>query len=188
MQTPIRILGKGPRMVSVIKYGRSTRRRHLLSNPNSEYDVSLRPCTLGDINQVRTIELESFPDPYSTITFVEFLMRARRGFIVGCIGDSVVGYVIGTSRMSDGIIQSMAVASGFRRRGVGKMLVGAIIDHLSKRRRRISLLVDARNEAAVRLYRRFNFAETDRVVKAYYPNGNDAIEMRWDSDSDYAPQ
>jgi ribosomal-protein-alanine N-acetyltransferase len=75
------------------------------------------------------------------------------------------------------MVQSMAVSSGFRRRGVGARLMKSAVEHLSRNSRRISLLVDVSNETAIRLYRRFGFSETGRVHQAYYPNGNDAIEM-----------
>lgn len=39
------------------------------------------------------------------------------------------------------------------------------------------LLVAAGNEAAIGLYRKHSFVETGRVVKKYYPNGDDAVEM-----------
>ncbi len=39
------------------------------------------------------------------------------------------------------------------------------------------LLVDVKNETAIRLYRRLSFEETGKVVEGYYPNGDDALEM-----------
>jgi len=88
-----------------------------------------------------------------------------------------VGYVIGTSRGEQGVIESMAVTPSYRREGVGERLMGSVIEQLSRKHRRITLLVDESNEAAIHLYRKFSFSETGRVIKAYYPNGNDAIEM-----------
>jgi ribosomal-protein-alanine N-acetyltransferase len=124
------------------------------------------------------IESQSFPErPYSTLDFVDSWVRARDGFIVASVQGSVVGYVIGISEGKDGMIQSIAVAPEARRAGVGRMLMQAVIEHLTKKHQRITLLVDSGNEAAIRLYRKFRFSETGRVVEAYYPNGNDAIEM-----------
>jgi ribosomal-protein-alanine N-acetyltransferase len=124
------------------------------------------------------IEGQSFPDrPYSTSDFIASWVRARKGFIVAEVEGSVVGYVIGISQGKDGMIQSIAVAPEVQRTGVGKMLMEAVIEHLSKKHQRIALLVDSDNEAAIRLYRKFKFSETGRIVEAYYPNGNDAMEM-----------
>ncbi len=149
-----------------------------MSKPDRERGISLRPCTYADLDQIRVIELGSFPEnPYSAIAFINFLMLAGKGFIVACSGDSVVGYIIGTGIGEEGMIQSTAVTPSFRRRGVGVRLMGSVIEHLSRKHRRISLLVDVSNEAAIHLYHKFGFSKTGRVIRAYYPNGNDAIEM-----------
>jgi len=149
-----------------------------MSKTRDTKGILLRPCTLSDIGQVRVIERESFPeDPYSAVVFISFLMSDKEGFIVASSGGSVVGYVIGTGNGEEGMIQSMAVALGFRRRGVGAMLMESIIEHLTTKCRRVSLLVDVSNEAAIRTYRKFSFSETGRVIEGYYPNGNDAMEM-----------
>jgi len=139
---------------------------------------SLRTCRYADVSQLDAIERESFPDhPYSSTVFVDFLIRAKEGFIVVCSGDSVVGYVIATGDGGEGMIQSMAVAPSVRRRGVGAMLMASVIEQLSKKHKRITLLVDASNQAAIRLYRRFGFSESGSIIESYYPNGNDATEM-----------
>ena len=149
-----------------------------MNKTGSDDGISLRPCLNADLSQVHVIERESFPEnPYPAIAFVNLLMLAGEGFVVACSGDSVVGYAIGTDIGGEGMIQSMAVTPSFRRRGVGTRLLGSVIEHLSKERRRVSLLVDVSNVAAIRLYRKFSFSETGRVIRAYYPNGSDAIEM-----------
>ena len=146
--------------------------------------ISLRPCTYADLGQICAIEQESFPKgPYPQIVFANLLALAGRGFIVACSGGSVVGYVVGTSAGGEGMIQSMAVTPSLRRRGVGARLMESVIEHLSEKHGRISLLVDASNEAAIRLYRKSGFSETGRVSRGYYPNGDDAIEMSREADS-----
>ena len=144
--------------------------------------ISLRPCTYADLGQVYAIEQESFPEgPYPPIVFANLLVLAGRGFIVAWWGDSVVGYVVGASAGGEGMIQSVAVTPSLRRRGVGARLMESVVDHLSEKHGRISLLVDASNEAAIRLYHKSSFSETGRVIRGYYPNGNDAIEMSRES-------
>jgi len=153
-----------------------------MSRPDHEHDISLRPCTYADVGQIHAVELECFPEgAYSTIVFANLLLLANEGFIVACSGGSVVGYVIGTGIGGEGMIQSMAVIPSFRRRGVGARLMASVIEHLSKKYRRSSLLVDVSNEVAIHLYRKFGFSETGRVIKLYYPNGSDAIEMAWET-------
>lgn len=138
----------------------------------------LRACEFRDLDRVSQLEKASFPDhPYSKLDFVSFLLIAREGFIVACKDASVIGYVIAMRQGREGSIQSIAVAPEFREKGIGEMLMKSAINHLAGRFKRAYLLVDANNEGAIRLYRRFSFNETGRIIKDYYPNGDDAIEM-----------
>jgi len=138
----------------------------------------LRACEFRDLDQVGRVEEASFPDrPYSRMDFVSCLLVAREGFIVACKGGSVIGYVIAVRQGREGMIQSIAVSPELREKGVGEMLMKSAIDHLAGRFKRVSLLVDANNEKAIRLYRKFAFSETGKTIKKYYPNGDDAIEM-----------
>jgi len=138
----------------------------------------LRACELRDLDQVTEVEKASFQDrPYSRSDFVSCLLTAQRGFIVACRDASVIGYVISVSQGHEGFIQSIAVLPAFRQEGVGEALMKSALDHLTVRCRWASLLVDVNNKAAIRLYRKFSFSETGRIIEGYYPNGDDAIEM-----------
>jgi ribosomal-protein-alanine acetyltransferase len=124
------------------------------------------------------VEKASFPErPYSRLDFVSLLLIAREGFIVASKDGLVVGYVIATSQGREGAIQSIAVSPDFRREGIGETLMRSAINHLAGKSDRIRLLVDVDNQSAIRLYHKLSFEETGKVVRKYYPNGNDAIEM-----------
>jgi [ribosomal protein S18]-alanine N-acetyltransferase len=138
----------------------------------------LRRCELGDLAQVVRLEKDSFPDhPYGRLDFLAYLLIARDGFVVAADGGSVLGYVIAISEGREGSIQSIAVGPEARGRGIGEALMRSAIDHLAGRAARVHLLVAAGNDAAIRLYRRLSFEETGKVVKGYYPDGDDALEM-----------
>jgi [ribosomal protein S18]-alanine N-acetyltransferase len=138
----------------------------------------LRTCGFRDLDQVSKVETASFPDsPYSKLDFVSCLLIARDGFVVACKDGSVIGYVIAMRRGQEGSIQSIAVLPEFRGKGIGEVLMRSAIDHLTGRFKRAYLLVDVNNERAIRLYRKLSFNDTGKVIKAYYPNGDDAIEM-----------
>jgi [ribosomal protein S18]-alanine N-acetyltransferase len=140
-------------------------------------EVLLRACEFKDLDQVGKIENTSFPErPYSRLDFASFLLLARERFVVASVDGLVVGYVI-AMKGREGSIQSIAVLPEHRGKGIGEMLMRRAIDHLAGKSERVSLLVDAGNGSAIRLYRRLSFAETGRVIKRYYPNGGDAIEM-----------
>jgi len=137
-----------------------------------------RPFELRDLGQVSKVEEASFPErPYSKVDFLSCLLIAREGFIVAVEDDSVIGYVIAIGQGGQGMIQSIAVSPESRGKGVGELLMKAAIEHLARRFRRVSLLVDADNEKAIRLYHKMSFIETGRTIEGYYPNGDDAVEM-----------
>jgi ribosomal-protein-alanine N-acetyltransferase len=138
----------------------------------------LRSFELRDLGQVIEVEEASFPErPYSRMDFLSCLLIAREGFIVAVNDGSVIGYVIAMGQGGQGMIQSIAVAPESRGRGVGELLMKAGNEHLARRFRRVSLLVDADNEKAIRLYRKLSFFETGKIIEGYYPNGDDAVEM-----------
>ena len=138
----------------------------------------LRAFEFGDLGQVIQVERASFPErPYGKLDFVSCLLLAREGFVVACVGGSAVGYVIAMRQGREGMIQSIAVSPELRQKGVGEALMRSAIGHLSGRFRRAYLLVDSNNEPAIRLYRKLSFSETGKVIKEYYPNGGDAVEM-----------
>jgi [ribosomal protein S18]-alanine N-acetyltransferase len=138
----------------------------------------LRACEFGDLDQVSQVEKASFPDrPYSRLDFVSCLLIEREGFIVACKDGSVIGYVIAMPQGQEGSIQSIAVLPEFREKGIGEMLMKSAINHLTGRFKRVYLLVDVNNESAIRLYHRLSFNETGKIIKEYYPNEDDAIEM-----------
>lgn len=139
---------------------------------------SFRTCDLGDLDQIARLEKASFPErPYSRLDFAYYMLVARAGFIVASKDGKVVGYVIAVSQGREGSIQSIAVSPDFRERGVGEALMRSALDHLAGKADRVHLLVAADNEGAKRLYSKLSFKETGRIVRRYYPNGSDAIEM-----------
>ncbi len=142
----------------------------------------LRVCEYRDLDGVVVLEKASFPDsPYSKSDFVSFLLFAGRGFILACENNSLVGYVIAMRRKGgEGLIQSIAVAPKSRGRGFGEALMISALTHLAKKYQRVYLQVGAKNEGAIRFYHKVSFRETGNVVRKYYPNGDDAIEMAKD--------
>jgi ribosomal-protein-alanine N-acetyltransferase len=138
----------------------------------------LRPFELEDLGQVSKVEEASFPErPYTKVDFLSCLLIARGGFIVASRDSSVVGYVIAMGKGGAGVIQSIAVSPESRGKGIGEALMRAAVEYLALRFRRVVLLVDAKNEKAIRLYHRLSFLETGRKIEDYYPNGDDAVEM-----------
>ena len=140
-------------------------------------DLTVRPCRHQDIDQVVVLEKACFPDgPYTKLEFLLLLAQCGDGFLVADDGSKVLGYVTTIIENGIGLVMSIAVSPKFRRKGIGDSLLISAINHLAKCER-IWLLVDEKNAAAISLYHKHSFSETGRIVKGYYPNGNNAIEM-----------
>ena len=140
-------------------------------------DFALRACLYTDLDRLLAVEEASFEDgPYSRFDFIYFLGRARDGFKIAEEGDRLLGYVIAMGEEGVGMIPSIAVSPEFRRRGIGEALMESAVDHLANYER-ICLLVNPDNTAAISLYHKFSFIETGRIIRGYYRNGDDAVEM-----------
>ena len=103
------------------------------------------------------------------------------GTLVAVAGAQIVGALhVERSRFGFGEI-GMAVARGWRGRGVGSALLAAAIEWARERDlHKLSLSVFPHNAAAIALYRKFGFAEEGRRVKQFRrANGElwDALDM-----------
>lgn len=149
---------------------------HLQGEVALAEEVELGLCRFQDVGEVLEVEKACFPgDSYGRSVFLYYLAIERDGFILARSGGRVVGYVIASGRGGKGLIVSLAVLPDFRRRGIGTKLMNSALSQLGKRN--VYLQVDVANQEAIRFYRGLGFGESGRVMKRYYPNGNDGIEM-----------
>ena len=112
-------------------------------------------------------------------------IRKREGLgLVATRGGRVVGAFVGWIVLDELHILSIGADPGARRAGVGRALLGAAIAEARARGAVRALLeVGKKNAAAIALYRDFGFRVT-RARTAYYPDGDDALELevRWGAD------
>lgn len=90
-------------------------------------DLELGTLEYNDTNQIIAIERASFPDE-APFPNVWFRVRAGEGFVVARRDGRVVGYLISEVRRGRGHIVSMAVATNYRRRGIGEAMLRKSID------------------------------------------------------------
>lgn len=147
---------------------------------------SLRQFTEDDQARVLEIEVASFPDPWPPSFFNYIKGKAPGLFIVAEDGGEIVGYVIGelreimfsgvSHRSKVGHILNIAVDEGWRKRGVGTLLMEEIEVRFGRMdASKVTLEVRESNSTARSFYQGRGFAEIGRV-KAYYPD-EDAIIM-----------
>ena len=137
--------------------------------------LTIRTFRRSDLDQVLAIEDDSFPDPYSRLTFRLLRRWVGEGFIV-VEGGGILGYAVAETQGTRGHIISIAVSPKSRRSGVGAALLQELIRRLGPDVRSLFLEVRAGNRAAIQMYEKFSFGKTE-VRSRYYPDGEDAVVM-----------
>jgi ribosomal-protein-alanine N-acetyltransferase len=126
------------------------------------------------------IEEVVYPRPWTLGVFhaeIELVRREQRFYIVGQIGEEVVGYGGLLFTPDDAHVTNIAVHPEWQRRGIATDL---LLELAWKARERecqaLTLEVRMSNTPAQELYRRFGFAPAG-VRKKYYENVEEAMVM-----------
>jgi ribosomal-protein-alanine N-acetyltransferase len=138
-----------------------------------------------DLRGVLRIEEAVFPQPWSHRLFVEELaQRKSRAYRAAWVGRRIVGYAGQMFIDDESHVNNIAVDPGWRRQGLGAVLLLDLVrTGLGRGARHLTLEVRVGNEAAITLYRRFGMAPVG-VRPNYYPaTGEDALVM-WARDVD----
>jgi len=133
-------------------------------------NIIIRPFEPSDLDQVLEIERKSFPKNqwYDEEIFMEYHIRDRDLFLVACLEDRVVGYVIGSLVEDYGHIVSIAVSPEHRGKGIGKKLLNEIENRLIERGAKLLLLeVGVDNEVAIRMYLENGYKQIAVLAKYY---------------------
>ena len=150
------------------------------TDAESSQDLVIVPMRRAHIRKIMPIEQQVYPRPWTAQVFVEELEQARVGkrhYLVGTIGDELVGYGGLLYVENDAHVTNIAVHPMWRSRGIATEL---LLDLAWEANRRgceaMTLEVRHTNVAAQQLYRRFGFVPAG-VRKKYYENRDDAIVM-----------
>ena len=138
----------------------------------------LRPIISSDLEDILAIENVSFMYPWSSRFFLQELRVPCARSLLATVEGKPVGYIIYWLLPSEIDIHNVAVHPAYRRQGIGRSLLQAIIEEAKHERRgRITLEVRKSNEAAQRLYYSVGFA-SQGIRKGYYSDdGEDAVIM-----------
>lgn len=134
---------------------------------------------VGDLDEVLAIERVSFSMPWSRGAFVYEIEQNRvaRCWVMRDT-DRVVGYVCLWEVADELHITNIAVDPVHRRQGIGRTLLGGILEDARERRLRLVVLeVRPSNREAVTLYESFGFRVVGRRRGYYYDTGEDALVM-----------
>jgi ribosomal-protein-alanine N-acetyltransferase len=139
----------------------------------------IRNATAEDIPSLFSISYRSFETPWSLQSFqAEFSKSFSETFIY--LKASVpVGYIVvwtlPDTQPSEGEIVSIAVEPGFRGNGIAAKLLEHVLHQYPTVINWI-LEVEAKNLAAINLYKKYKFTEK-RVITDYYGKGRNALLM-----------
>ena len=151
-----------------------------ITDAEPSQDLVIVPMRRAHIRKIMPIEQQVYPRPWTAQVFIEELEQARVGkrhYLVGTIGDELVGYGGLLYVENDAHVTNIAVHPMWRSRGIATEL---LLDLAWEANRRgceaMTLEVRHTNVAAQQLYRRFGFVPAG-VRKKYYENRDDAIVM-----------
>jgi [ribosomal protein S18]-alanine N-acetyltransferase len=131
--------------------------------PFSQRHFVIESLVPADCRNLGRIHAETFRHPWSEDDFHNLLsQKAVFGFIAREEGKprGAVGFVVARLTIDEAEILTIAVSPHCRRKGVGRMLMDAVLRYLHRERARsLFLEVDQANIAAQALYRRLGFAK-----------------------------
>lgn len=152
--------------------------------PNKRGDsLRLRPARREDLDALLELDRACFRPgiAYSRTELRYFLFHARSVSIVAEDEDGIAGFAIVEFHFEKGQrtghIITIDVAEAQRRRGVGRLLMDALLERCREAeavRLRLEVAVD--NAAAIAFYERLGFTETGRIP-GYYMGKLDAMTM-----------
>lgn len=135
-----------------------------------------------DVPQVAVIERESFRTPWPRRAFLEELRHpevSRCLVLRSAQKGPVIGYACCWVVADELMINNVAVAAGFRRRGAGRALMRHVMG-MGARDGCVTAWLEVRpsNQAALRLYANLGFIPVGRRPRYYTDTQEDALVMR----------
>ena len=131
-------------------------------------ELKILPMTPDSAVQAAALERECFSAPWREADFNEMLARPDAVFFCAFADAVFAGPADMLCVLDEGQICNIAVSPAFRRRGVGRALIAALIEEASRRALSVMMLeVRASNMAAQALYEASGFEKVG-VRRAFY--------------------
>ena len=143
--------------------------------------IETQPLRWWQVETLLPIERELFgPSAWTPETFwAELAHPETRWYIAAVEAGEVLGYAGLLCPGPEADVQTIAVAPSAQGRGVGSLLLDALLTRAKEQRATAVLLeVRADNEAAIRLYQRRGFERIAIRRRYYQPEDVDAWVMR----------
>ena len=146
--------------------------------PRRDGPIVLRPASRRDLRELMTIETVCFGDRQFGRDALEWVLDNPSAVTFVDDRGAIVGSVMVLFEGDECRILSVAVLPEWRRRGIGRGLMEAA-ERFARERGAMSmrLEVGTRNDVAIEFYRTLDY-KIDGLLAGYYPDGEDAHEMR----------
>ena len=141
--------------------------------------IQIIPMTLEQVPQVAQLEKLCFADPWSENSVASELNNPLSFWLVAMEGERLAGYVGSQSVMGESDMMNVAVHPDFRRQGIARQLIEALIAALKDRDcHSLTLEVRASNAPALALYEALGFQEVGCRRNYYRDPKEDARILR----------
>ncbi|AII14072.1 acetyltransferase [Campylobacter iguaniorum] len=135
--------------------------------------LNLQQANLSDISELCELENSVFDEFNFPLSKANFRYHIQKNYLIKAVYDEQIwGYILVLIKFKVPRIYSLAVSNKARGKGVGKALIQKVCDDFV----RLRLEVRADNQNAISLYEKFGF-KTQKIIKNYYPDSCDALEM-----------
>lgn len=145
---------------------------------DSKIQCIIRRVTATDIDDIVSIERESFRYPWKRETFESELYNSFSRFLIAQTDQKAAGFMIFWHLPQELHLINIAVRPEFRRMGIGTRLMEYMLDYAKRNAcDYITLEVRVSNVGAQIFYGRFGFKRSYIREKYYVDNDEDAIVM-----------
>lgn len=141
-------------------------------------NLTVSVFTKEDISSLAEIEREEFSIPFKEKDFLDIYDSEISSVLVAKVGDTVVGYVSFTVIIDECSIINFATKNEFKRQGVGKRVMEALLEHGNKIGvKKYFLEVRVSNEGAIALYKKYGFVPVGISKNHFSAPREDAVLM-----------
>ena len=141
--------------------------------------IQLQRMAEAHVSQIAELEKLCFSAPWSRNSVASELNNPLSLWLVATDADTVAGYIGSQSVMGEADMMNVAVHPDYRRKGIGKQLVEALVASLKDNGvYSLTLEVRASNEPAISLYDQLGFTQVGRRPNYYRDPREDALILR----------
>ena len=141
--------------------------------------MNIVEMTADHVIQIAQLERECFSDPWSQKSIASELENPLSYWLVAMAGNVVAGYVGSQTVLGESDMMNLAVRGEFRRQGVARDLVLALIDGLNQRGSHcLTLEVRDSNAPARKLYEKLGFVQVGIRPNYYQHPREDGLILR----------